>query len=364
MWPERLLKVAQTIRGMVDESGMARLYELALFHEPLELDGVESYDSRLRRVLETLFRSIAGLLEVAESLSIPLGNSLRREVSKVKRVVEGASERMETVALIQPASSLKPTAHLEPALSRLPAYDYLLLSRVSDLQRSASKLAMAAEEGDGERVLEYSGLAESTASDLLRLLETRTPENLSSIELLRGVLHEGGLYDLEVGLHLTSLGAMRRDDRQGYLGELAMFVHAAVEETGGQGSSVHLDDVYDGLSCASFLIEIGTRDVMFCLGELLERGWVEGMGERDGYQVLELRRPGVEHLVEGLHGRLRGADVTTEGAMAELGWDYFTALHVIKRLEESGDMEPDDGARAGYLWHWVETGSNRSRDAR
>ena len=97
------MKVAQIIRGMVDESGMARLYELALFHEPLELDGVESHDSRLGRVLETLFRSIAGLLEVADNLSVPLGRGHRQEVTKVKEVVEKASERIETIALIQPA---------------------------------------------------------------------------------------------------------------------------------------------------------------------------------------------------------------------------------------------------------------------
>lgn len=133
-----------------------------------------------------------------------------------------------------------------------------------------------------------------------------------------------------------------------------MLVHAAIEEVRGPSSSIPLDDVYDRLSCVSFLLEIGTKDVMFCLGELLDRGWIGGIDDRKGWQTLELRQPNVERLLEELYGKLKDAELTTERAMEEMGCDYFIALHVIKRLEERGEILPDEGPMAGYMWHWNE----------
>ena len=62
----------------------------------------------------------------------------------------------------------------------------------------------------------------------------------------------------------------------------------------------------------------------------------------------------VEHIQEGLRDKLGGSEVTVEGAMGEMGLDYFTAYHVIRRLEREGELLPEEGITGIREWHWRE----------
>ena len=62
----------------------------------------------------------------------------------------------------------------------------------------------------------------------------------------------------------------------------------------------------------------------------------------------------VEHIQEGLREKLGGSEVTVEGAMREMGLDYFTVYHVIKRLEREGELLPEEGITGIREWHWIE----------
>lgn len=188
MWSERLLQVVHTIRGMVDDTGLARLYELAKYYEPHKLEGVKSYDSQFVCVLKTLYLIIAGHLKVVDNLSIPFGNCVRQEVSSARGKVEEISERIETITNFYLLSEHQSSKTQELAISNLQTYDLLLLSRVSDLQRTTSRLTMAVEDGDMEGAHEHVKRVESVASDLPRIFGIRTPENFCSLELLKGRL--------------------------------------------------------------------------------------------------------------------------------------------------------------------------------
>ncbi len=62
----------------------------------------------------------------------------------------------------------------------------------------------------------------------------------------------------------------------------------------------------------------------------------------------------VEHTQEGLREKLGESEVTVEGAMGEMGLNYFTAYHVIKRLEREGELLPEEGITGIREWHWIE----------
>lgn len=67
-----------------------------------------------------------------------------------------------------------------------------------------------------------------------------------------------------------------------------------------------------------------------------------------------LRARAVEHIQEGLREKLGGSEVTVEGARGEMGLDYFTAYHVIRRLEREGELLPEEGITGIREWHWRE----------
>lgn len=60
----------------------------------------------------------------------------------------------------------------------------------------------------------------------------------------------------------------------------------------------------------------------------------------------------VEHIQGGLREKLGGSEVTVEGAMGEMGLNYFTAYHVIKRLEREGELIHEESASGERYWGW------------
>ncbi len=44
--------------------------------------------------------------------------------------------------------------------------------------------------------------------------------------------------------------------------------------------------------------------------------------------------------------------MTVEGAMEEMGLDYFTTYHIVKRLERDGEMALEEGVSGDRRWRW------------
>ena len=78
------------------------------------------------------------------------------------------------------------------------------------------------------------------------------------------------------------------------------------------------------------------------------RGMIDDTGTAPFYERA------VEHIQKGLREKLGGSEVTVEGAMGEMGLNYFTAYHVIKRLEREGELLPEEGITGIREWHWIE----------
>lgn len=354
MWPERLLQVAKTIRGMVDDAGMAELFQLAQMYAPRTPDELSEYDSQFRLVLESLSKSIMSQLLVAENLSIPSSGSLKDDVEKVAKDFDSLSGRfMSSESLFRSTNPVK--ADLQGQLYNvLPAFDFVLISRVSDVGLISSRISLAVEELDVDLAAKHVETLGLVISDLERLMEFRDPVTLLSGDLKEsGALNDSEFNDLDAGSQLALMREIRTGDRLLYLKELAPLVHAAVEEVRGSESSISLDEFYDGFSSISLFLDVGFKDVMFCFAELLERGWIGGVKDRGGRQMLEIVQSDTGHLVSALKDKMGVDEVTTSDVMEKLSWDYFAAIHVIKELERGNELVPDDGPRAGLRWHWT-----------
>ncbi len=60
------------------------------------------------------------------------------------------------------------------------------------------------------------------------------------------------------------------------------------------------------------------------------------------------QQPELGHLEAELREAMEGADVTTNFIVNEMDWDYFTALHVVKKLERQGDLILDEGGEGSH----------------
>jgi hypothetical protein len=55
-----------------------------------------------------------------------------------------------------------------------------------------------------------------------------------------------------------------------------------------------------------------------------------------------------------------GSNVTVEGAMEEMGLDYFTTYHIVKRLERDGELVLEEGVSGDRRWLWGEETESRA----
>ncbi|UCD45620.1 MAG: hypothetical protein JSV27_03800 [Candidatus Bathyarchaeota archaeon] len=354
MWPERLLQVAKTIRGMVDDAGMGELFQLVQMFATRTPDELLEYDSQFRRVLESLSKSIMSQLRVAENLSIPSSGSMKDDVEKVAKDLDSQSVRfMSSESSFRFTNPVK--ADLQGQLYNvLPEFDFVLISRLSDVGLFSSRISLAVEELDFDMSAKHVETLGLVVSDLERLMKFRTPVTLLSGGLKEhGALNGSELGDLDAGSQLALMREIRNGERLLYLKELALLDHAAVEEVRASESSTSLDEFYDGFSSVSLFLDVGFKDVLFCFAELLERGWIGGVKDRDGRQVLKIVQPDTGHLVSALREKMGVNEVTISDVMEKLRWDYFTAIHVIKELERGKELVPDDSPRAGLRWRWT-----------
>jgi len=335
---------------------MADFLQLSQLSEPRGLGEVEAYDRQYKHVLKAILEEALRLLEAAGSLSVPLGRRIREEGEAARQGVQEAASLVEAARplhiLLRPLSS---EAAGRAALN-LPGYDFAPLAGAAALGAAASRLCLVLEAEEPKRGLELMKRVRSLAAEFASRWRWRTPENLTVSEAEMFDLFSrdfGSSLDLDVGFKLSSLRRWRRSAKQRYLRNLVKLVHAAIEEVRGSGVEVSLPEFHARLSDVALFLDVGMNDLMVCLADLKNRGWVEGMTERRGRQLLLLRQPDVEHLVTSLKESLGDAAVTTEGAVEAQGWDYFTALHVIKQLERRGELKPDEDG-GGCTWRWVE----------
>jgi len=355
LWPERLLHIANVIRGLVSGALIADFFRLAQLSEPQGLGEVEEYDGQYKHVLKALLEASLMLLEVADRLSIPWGSSLRVKIEAARNSAQEAASLVDSARPLHLLLRPLPSEAASLAASNLPSYDFVPLARAAALGAAVSRLCVALEAGEQERSEEHLKTVPTLASEFVRLWEWRTPENLGTPELSMIDLFRREFMaspDLEVGLTLSTLRCGRRIDKPRYLRELVKLIHAAIEEARGPEAEVDLSALYALLSGATLFLDIGMNDVMICLTDLKDRGWIEGIEEKGGRQTLVLRQPNIEHLISRLRAQFGGAAVTTRRAVEVLGWDYFTALHVIKHLERSGELEPDENGTDGCAWRW------------
>lgn len=354
MWPERLLRVAHIVRELMSGPRIADFFQLIQLSEPRSLGEVEAYNAQCRHVLGALIEVSLRLLEVADKLSIPMGSRLRSEVEAARQNVQEAAYQIEATRPLH--LQLRPLSSEDASLvvSNLPAYDFVPIARAAALGAAVSKLCIVLEE-ERARCSEQLERVNSLASEFLRVWEWRSPENLcvSGPEMTEAFHRAfGSSADLDVGLKLSSLRRWRRSDRQRFHEEAVKIVHATVEEVRGHDALVALPVFHAQLSAVTFFLDVGMNDVMVCLADLKNRGWVEGMEEKRGREVLVLRQPDIENLVSDLKKRLGEEEVTTRRAVEAMGWDYFTSLHLVKQLELRGELEPDEDTFGERIWRW------------
>jgi hypothetical protein len=80
-----------------------------------------------------------------------------------------------------------------------------------------------------------------------------------------------------------------------------------------------------------------------------------GLKDVGGWQMLEIKQSELGHLEAELREAMEGAEVTTDFIVNEMNWDYFTALHIVKKLERQGDLVLDEGG-GGVSWRWRNDG--------
>jgi len=354
LWPERLLQVALNIRGMIDDTGTAAFYQLAQLSEIHDMEDLERYDRQYRNVLSALNDSSSNLMGVAVNLSTPLGDELSSKVREARRKIGAISSTIEATPPVSTLIDQDQWRENEALFTSLTSFDFIPLARASDIGMYASRLSLALEEGSVEEASNLLEKLEGGISTFPVLWEWRKPQHFNVKLSSDGIPADLGTSDLELSLHLTRLRGFQREGKSDYLEELAMLVHAAVEDSRGSSPTISLTEFYDSLSSVSLFMDIRMKDVTFCLAELLERGWIGGVKERRGREIIQLRQPQVEHIQEGLREKLGGSEVTVEGAMGEMGLDYFTAYHVIRRLEREGELLPEEGITGIREWHWRE----------
>ena len=347
MWPERLLQVSQAIRDSVDDSRLGSFFNLARLSEPRNLV-IDEYNAELSSVLQSLVACAVDLFQLSGNLSVALNGELRAVIKDVHDKVNGLTDLF--------SSSLKssnPHNNEEATVSQLLALDFAVIARLSDLCTAATRLSMAVEEEDQDGVPGLIGRVDAISSNVEVLWRLRSQYMLDGGSLRRVIPEEVGLHDFEAGLNLTELRSLKLEDRPVYLRELSMIVHAVMEEVRGSRDRISLNDFFDRLSCVSLFLSIGFKDVMFCFAELLERGWTGGIKDVGERQMLEIRQPDLGRLDSKLKDMFLGADVTTKKVMERLDLDYFTSLHIIKKMERSGELEFSE-FEVGPLWVWKE----------
>ena len=351
MWPERLYQVAQAIRSTVDESELSTFFDLASLSQPEAFEYEDEYRAQVLAVHQTLLVCASALHKLSVDLSAPLEAGLKDSVNGAVR------ELTRTRGLFSYArNGENPITGLgDPnEFGILVAFNFALIAVMSDLCTTASKLSMSVEEADTEKASYYLVDVEKKTSDIGELWSARPRDGFdedSVTQSLSGV----GLYDFKVGVRLNDLRFMRGVDKPLYLRELSKIVHVAMEDVRGSRDFVPLNEFYDRLSCVSLFLSIGFNDVMFCFAELLERGWVGRIQDVGGRQVLEITRPQLDELYADFERALRGEAITTDSVMRDLDLDFFTAFHLIKDLERSGVLMPDE-FNSEPAWRWGSRG--------
>ncbi len=351
MWPERLLQVARNIRGMIDDSGTAAFYQLAQLCEIHDLEDLERYDGQYRNVLKSLCESSRSLLDVAVNLSTPHGDELLSSVEDARSGIENISSTLEATHPISTLLDQPQDGGKDALFCSLPSFDFVPMARVSDIGMLASRLTLAVEEEAIEDATKLLEKLEEPLSAFQRIWDWRRPENFYTFSV-GGFPVDLGVSDLELGLHLTRLRAFVREGKADYLRELAMLAHATIEEMRGGVATISLTEFYDRLSSVSLFMDVRMKDVTLCLAELLERGWIGGVEKRRGREVIRLRQPQLEHIQGNLRGKMGSSDVTVEGAMEEMDLEYFTAYHIVKRLERDGELVLEEGVSGDRRWRW------------
>lgn len=356
MWPERLLQVSQTIREIADDEVRGELFRLAQMRTPRTYSELSLYDSQFKGVIRSLMKSAFDQIRVAESLATPLGTGVRDAINGT------ITDFRALLSLLGPSgsddfsSAQEDLMNADEVFNALPVFDFVVMSRVSDLSYASSRLSMEVEEMNIDPVKRQAEDIGAIIQGVVRLWEMREPSFLVSADLREGGgLSSRELRDLDVGSQLVLLRELRKENNMAYLKELTLLVHASVEQVRGARSSVSLNEFYDRLSCISFFLDVGFKGVMFCFAELLERGWIGGLKDVGGRQMLEIKQPELGHLEAELREAMEGAEVTTDFIVNEMNWDYFTALHIVKKLERQGDLVLDEGS-GGVSWHWGNNG--------
>jgi len=347
LWPERLLQVSQAIRDSVDDSRLGSFFNLARLSEPRNLL-IDEYNTELSQVLHSLVACVVDLFQLSGTLSMALNGVLRADIDDVHDKVDGLTDLFSSSL-----RSSKPLQNKGASLNQLLAIDFAVIARLSDLCTAATRLSMAVEEEDQDRVSELMDGADLISSNVEALWRLRPQHTLEGDSLREGISEEVGVHDFEVGLTLADLRSLKLDDKPVYLRELSMIVHAVMEEVRGSRDRISLNESFDRLSCVSLFLSIGFKDVMFCFAELLERGWTGGIKEVGERQMLEIKQPDLGRLDSKLRDTFFDAEVTTKKVMDRLDLDYFTSLHVIKEMERKGELEFAE-FKTRSLWHWRE----------
>lgn len=352
MWPERLLQVSQAIRDSVDDLRLGSFFNLARLSEPRNLI-IDEYHAELSQVLHSLVACAADLFQLSGKLSLAMNGEFRADINDVHDKVNGLTRLFSSSLKSSTPPQIGGKGLEEAPLSQLLALDFAVIARLSDLCTAATRLSMAVEEEDQEGVPGLIGRVDAISSNVEVLWRLRSQYMLDGGSLRRVIPEEVGLHDFEAGLNLVELRSLKLENRPVYLKELSMIVHAVMEEIRDSRDRISLNDFFDRLSCVSLFLSIGFKDVMFCFAELLERGWTGGIKDVGERQMLEIRQPDLERLDSKLKDMFLGADVTTKKVMERLDLDYFTSLHIIKKMERSGELEFSE-FEVGPLWKWKE----------
>ncbi len=352
MWPERLLHVSQTIREIADDEVRGELFRLAQMRTPRTYSELSLYDSQFIGVIRSLMKSAVDQIRVAENLATPLDTEVRDAIKRTIMDLRTLLSRFGPSGSDDFSSAQGDLMNANEIFNALPVFDFVVMSRVSDLSYASSRLSMEVEEMNIVSVKRQADDIGTIIQGIVRLWEMREPSFLVSADLKEGGgLSSRELRDLDVGSQLVLLRELRKENNMAYLKELTLLVHASVEQVRGTQSSVSLNEFYDRLSCISFFLDVGFKGVMFCFAELLERGWIGGLKDVGGRQMLEIKQPELGHLEAELREAMEGAEVTTDFIVNEMNWDYFTALHIVKKLERQGDLVLDEGS-GGVSWRW------------
>ena len=140
MWPERLLHVSQTIRVIADDIVRGELFRLAQMRTPRTYSELSVYDAQFKGVMRSLMESAVDQLGVAESLATPLDTEVRDAIKITIRDLEALLTRFGPSGSDDFPSTLEDLMDANEIFNALPVFDFVVISRVSDLGYAASRL--------------------------------------------------------------------------------------------------------------------------------------------------------------------------------------------------------------------------------